>query len=195
VRRLGSSDYKIMPWKNGGGITTEIAVYPQGSGLADFDWRVSIADMTSEGPFSSFPGCERTIMMLEGSGMILDAGSNGIIELREAFQPRRFSGDWHVMGRLLGGPVRDFNLIVRRGRTAGELNVLSLVESLELAAPEAGILIAHVMRGNVADAAQGETLVADDRLTLTSASSEPALIALVRIRALSHTHNAGARQK
>jgi uncharacterized protein len=170
-----------MPWKNGGGITTEIAVYPEGSGLGDFDWRVSVADVTSQGPFSRFPGCERTIMLLEGSGMILDAGSNRNIELRQAFQPHRFSGDWDIVGKLLGGPVRDFNLIVRRGRAWGELEVLSVTDRLQIAAPDGGTLIAHVLSGNLTDASRGESLMADHDLSLAPASSEPALIAVVSI--------------
>jgi environmental stress-induced protein Ves len=47
-----------MPWKNGGGETTEIAVFPDGAGLSDFDWRVSMARVDGDGPFSSFPGIE-----------------------------------------------------------------------------------------------------------------------------------------
>ena len=178
---LRAANYPRMPWKNGGGITTEIAVYPEGSELADFDWRVSITDVRAQGPFSKFPGCERTIVLLEGSGMILDAGSNGTIELRQAFQPHRFSGDWDVVGKLLGGPVRDFNLIVRRGRAWGELEVLPVTDRLQLAAPEGGTLIAHVLRGNLTDAWRGESLMADHDLSLAPVFSTPALIAVVRI--------------
>ncbi len=99
MRHLRPNDYKIMPWKNGGGTTTEIAIFPERAELGAFDWRVSIAEVSSEGPFSRFPGYDRTIMLLEGKGMILDAGSNGLIELREPFQPQRFPGEWSVIGR------------------------------------------------------------------------------------------------
>ena len=58
MKILRHEDYKVMPWKNGGGITTEIWVSPEGSGLAGvpFDWRVSIADVATDGPFSKFAG-------------------------------------------------------------------------------------------------------------------------------------------
>ena len=120
-------------------------------------------------------------MLLEGSGMILDAGSNGRIELKEAFRPQRFSGDWDVVGRPLGGPVRDFNLMVRRGRAGGELKVLTVANDLELACPNDGMLIVHVLRGNLTKASRGETLVADHDLAVAPDSFGPAVIALVTI--------------
>ena len=51
-RLLKPADYVRMPWKNGGGQTTEIVVHPAGATLAEFDWRVSIADVDADGPFS-----------------------------------------------------------------------------------------------------------------------------------------------
>ena len=68
-RLFAPDEYRRMPWKNGGGSTDEIATYPRGAGLDAFDWRVSIAHVASDGPFSRFPGVERTITLLEGAGM------------------------------------------------------------------------------------------------------------------------------
>ncbi len=68
---LSPADYRRMPWKNGGGHTTEIAAFPAGAGLASFVWRVSIADVLQDGPFSPFPGIDRTLVLLEGEGMRL----------------------------------------------------------------------------------------------------------------------------
>ena len=65
---LRAENYRRMPWKNGGGETTEIAVFPAGAGLDDFDWRVSMARVESSGPFSVFPGIDRTLAILEGEG-------------------------------------------------------------------------------------------------------------------------------
>ena len=180
MRHLRPNDYKIMPWKNGGGTTTEIAIFPERAELGAFDWRVSIAEVSSEGPFSRFPGYDRTIMLLEGKGMILDAGSNGLIELREPFQPQRFPGEWSVIGKPLGGPVLDFNLMVRRGGARGEVEVIAMPETLEIACPAGGWLIAHVLTGNLNRASAGDTLLADHDVNL-AASDEPALIAVARI--------------
>ena len=57
VRLLTPNDYRSMPWKNGAGRTTEIAVHPAGAALDAFAWRVSIADIERDGPFSRFPAC------------------------------------------------------------------------------------------------------------------------------------------
>jgi environmental stress-induced protein Ves len=42
------------PWKNGGGSTTQIAVFPPDAGFEEFDWRVSLATipMTARFPNS-----------------------------------------------------------------------------------------------------------------------------------------------
>jgi len=57
-----------VPWKNGAGSTTEIAVFPQDAGFTDFDWRVSLATIGADGPFSVFPGVDRTLALVEGHG-------------------------------------------------------------------------------------------------------------------------------
>jgi environmental stress-induced protein Ves len=119
---LSPADYRRMPWKNGGGQTTEIAAFPAGAGLASFVWRVSIADVLRDGPFSPFPGVDRTLVLLEGEGMRL-SGDDGRIELRTPFAPAAFSGDASLHCSLLAGPVRDFNLMIRRGAARGSIVV------------------------------------------------------------------------
>ena len=73
-RVLSPADYRRMPWKNGGGHTTEIAAEPPGAGTASFVWRVSVADIAQDGPFSAFPGIDRTLVLLSGRGMRLGDG-------------------------------------------------------------------------------------------------------------------------
>jgi uncharacterized protein len=119
---LTPADYRRMPWKNGGGHTKEIATFPAGAGFAAFVWRVSIADVLQDGPFSPFPGVDRTLVLLAGEGMRL-AGDGVPIELRTTFEPVGFSGDAALQCSLLDGPVRDFNLMVRRGAARGSIVV------------------------------------------------------------------------
>jgi environmental stress-induced protein Ves len=119
---LSPADYRRMPWKNGGGHTTEIAAFPTGAGLASFVWRVSIADVRQDGPFSAFPGVDRTLVLLEGEGMRL-SGDAAPIELWTTFVPVAFSGDASLHCSLLAGPVRDFNLMVRRDAARGSVVV------------------------------------------------------------------------
>ncbi|MDP1700966.1 MAG: HutD family protein [Aestuariivirga sp.] len=119
MRVIGPSEYRAMPWKNEGGVTTEIWASPP-SGT--FEWRVSIATVNSDGAFSTFNGYERHIMTLSGEGMVLDIEGRGKFTL-EPLQPFSFSGDARVHGSLLQGAVLDFNLMVRREFGFGTLRV------------------------------------------------------------------------
>jgi len=53
LNRFDVHDLPAMTWKNGGGVTREIICQPLGAGMDDFDWRVSIAHIASDGPFSA----------------------------------------------------------------------------------------------------------------------------------------------
>jgi environmental stress-induced protein Ves len=115
VHVIEAAQRRTMPWKNGLGTTTEIAIDPPGADLADrFRWRLSIASVQSSGPFSTFPGYERTIMLIEGRGMELVVGSNSPRRFDRPFEPFLFSGDAPAECRLIDGPIRDFNLMVDR---------------------------------------------------------------------------------
>ena len=64
-------DHRQMPWKNGGGLTREVASSPPGSALTDFDWRISFAEVAAGGPFSTFPGVDLVIILVDGPAMAL----------------------------------------------------------------------------------------------------------------------------
>src|SRR5262245_21705054 len=149
MRVLRREDYKVMPWKNGGGVTTEIWISPQGSGFAGatFDWRVSIADVASDGPFSKFEGYDRHIMLLEGNGMRLETKEGGLIDLAP-HRPATFSGDWSVTGKLRDGPVRDFNLMVARHKGRGSLTCQKLTAPLPLPG-DGSVRIIHAIEGEL----------------------------------------------
>jgi uncharacterized protein len=111
------------PWKNGGGVTREIAAYPEGAGLDAFVWRVSIADVAQAGPFSRFAGIDRTLVLLSGVGMLLDDAQGNTHRLTKPFDVARFDGDAALDARLVDGATRDFNLMVRRGAASGDVEV------------------------------------------------------------------------
>jgi environmental stress-induced protein Ves len=114
-----------MPWKNGGGSTREIACWPRGAGIHDFDWRVSIASIEQAGPFSVFEGVDRQIMLLDGDGVRLRSPDGRIDHrLDVPNRPFAFSGDESIDCTLLGGPSSDFNVMTRRGRCSAELQVI-----------------------------------------------------------------------
>ena len=103
-------------WKNGGGTTTEIAVSPEGAGFATFDWRLSVARVAGDGPFSNFPQIDRTLTLIEGNGMRLVIDGGEAIELTTTSAPLAFPGDVPVTADLIDGPIRDLNVMTRRGR-------------------------------------------------------------------------------
>lgn len=117
------------PWKNGGGVTREIAAYPVGAGLETFVWRMSVADVEQPGPFSRFPGVERTLVLLDGEGMRLIESGDGkggggrTHALTRPFDIARFDGEASLDAELVHGATRDFNLMVRRGQARATLEV------------------------------------------------------------------------
>jgi len=116
-----------MPWKNGGGSTLEFAVDPEGATLeTGFRWRLSSAEVAQSGPFSSFPGMERWLLLLSGEGFEIDFGARGCARLREPLQPIRFQGDWPAWASLVGGPSTDLGLMVDPRRVRASLDVIRL---------------------------------------------------------------------
>lgn len=116
MRVLRAGDRRVTPWKNGGGSTSEIAVYPTEADLSSFDWRVSIATVVSDGPFSVFPGIDRTLAVLSGAGIQLGINGDAPKRLGVADAPFAFPGDAAVHGALIDGPIVDLNVMSRRGR-------------------------------------------------------------------------------
>jgi environmental stress-induced protein Ves len=105
------------PWKNGGGSTREIACWPPAAGIRDFDWRISVADIDMDGPFSAFAEIDRTIMLLNGAGIQLTANDGSIDQtLSTPLVPFHFSGDTALECMLLDGHTQDFNVMARRNR-------------------------------------------------------------------------------
>lgn len=117
LTRLTAADYRRTRWKNGAGWTTELARDPSGDAdaAAAFRWRVSIAEVAADGPFSPFPGIDRELLLLEGAGMRLEFADAAPVTLARRLDAARFAGEAAVTGRLLGGPTRDFNAMARRG--------------------------------------------------------------------------------
>ncbi|MEW1644962.1 MULTISPECIES: HutD family protein [unclassified Streptomyces] len=114
IRVLPASARTAVPWKNGGGVTREIACWPEGAGMSDFVCRVSLAEVAADGPFSAFPDVDRTLTVVEGAGMDLTVdGERRLVDTR--FEPRDFRGDVPTDCVLLDGPVVNLNVMWRRG--------------------------------------------------------------------------------
>ena len=87
ARVIRNEDLVRVPWKNGGGTTAEVAAFPEGSGFETFGWRISMADVASDGPFSLFPGIDRTLIVVEGDG--IELASKPLVSRRTRQRTRR----------------------------------------------------------------------------------------------------------
>ncbi len=131
-----AEQYRRMPWKNGGGSTFEIAVSPPDASVDDMAWRISMAVVDASGPFSSFPGVDRTLTVLDGAGMGLrfdNAGEDLEHVLRADSAPFTFPGDIPATARLIGGTVTDFNVMTRRTRCSHYVRRIDVAGSMEIA--------------------------------------------------------------
>ena len=155
VQVLRAADRAATPWLNGGGVTREVAGAPAGAGLADFHWRVSLADVAQGGPFSVFAGVDRVITVVEGAGMALTVAGTGHL-LAQPYRPFAFPGDAETGCRLLGGPVVDLNVMTRRGRASAEVEVTDAPR--EIVVPDGAVVLAVCLAGSAVLGAAGLSL-------------------------------------
>ncbi len=120
MRLLPAASRIATAWKNGGGTTREVAAFPPGAGLDDFDWRVSMATVESGGSFSSFPNVDRILVVVRGA-MELSTLTRESAVLTAGSGPFAFPGDMKVEARVIDGPVEDVNVMTRRGHYKGSV--------------------------------------------------------------------------
>lgn len=117
LQTLGPADFQKMPWKNGLGVTTELAVARR-PGEDGFDWRISTATVASPGPFSVFPGIDRSLAIVRGGTLTLTVEGRPDVTLSTRTPPYAFGGELTVsstpMLETSGVPIDDFNVMTRR---------------------------------------------------------------------------------
>jgi environmental stress-induced protein Ves len=120
-----------MPWANGRGITHEVMASPNSE---DWDWRLSIAEVSEDGPFSVLPGVDRILVVATGNGITLNTA--GVSHTLKRFDKLHFDGQQETIGELRNGPIYDVNLMVKRDRNVGapnvEIKLLDRNEAIEL---------------------------------------------------------------
>lgn len=117
-RVIAANEYRRERWKNGTGWTREIVRMPE---TGDWSWRLSIAEIEQDAPFSVFPGIDRELVLIRGNGLRLRFSDGEVHELQPPHARLRFAGEREVRGELLEGPTHDFNLMWRRDAVAAEL--------------------------------------------------------------------------
>lgn len=114
MRILWAKGRVATPWKNGGGTTSEVIVFPPNAGFDNFGWRVSIARVDSSGPFSVFAGIDRHLAMLQGR-VVLKISGRAPVEISPETHPVSFPGDVPTEADVMEGPATDLNVMTRRG--------------------------------------------------------------------------------
>ena len=125
-RIVGPADRRVVPWANGRGTTAVVVRMPD---TDDWTWRLSLADVVEDGPFSSLPGIDRWIAVARGGRMELQLGAPAGFArtvLSDADGAMSFSGDGDTSCRVLDGPLVDVNLMLRRGRATGSMELHEL---------------------------------------------------------------------
>jgi uncharacterized protein len=145
MRVIAKSSYRSMPWKNGGGETTEIIVSPLGASLDDFDWRISMASIASDGPFSLFTGIDRTLSILAGQGLELAFPGRGAVRLDRMAAPFAFPADVPAAAHLVSGVIENLNVMTRRNRFRHHVSRMRIETRTEL--PRSGEILLVLPRG------------------------------------------------
>jgi environmental stress-induced protein Ves len=122
VSLLDPALYRRVPWKNGGGVSVDVAWGPAES------WRFGRTPIVAPGPFSDYSGSERWQVLVAGRGLVLQT-PDGEIDVRQPFRPVSFAGETKITSRLEAGPVEVVNLIGDRSRVQLGLSVLRAGDS------------------------------------------------------------------
>ena len=196
MRILRWSELNAVPWKNGQGITREIAKEPSAD---NFAWRLSVADVAADGRFSRFDGMRRILTVVEGNGMEL-VGVSGTLQA-DVGVPVEFDGSLDITSRLKNGTLRDLNLIFDPKLCNGHVSLLAEGESRSLHGGNGQVLALHCMGGSVAlnnseqlqkgDTALLEQRVCDVRIDAASL----ALLVKIERRSQSEASNAVIAQR
>lgn len=161
------SELKPQPWRNGGGVTRELASHPEAASAQDdaWDWRVSIAEISKAGPFSTFAGTDRVLTVIDGELLLLNV--DGAEQPLEKHRPFRFSGDAPSSATLPTGNVQALNVVTRKGSFKGYTSIIEL--SKKRAHPVFGGQLGVLLQGH-ATVSPGGTASSD---TAPDGGAEP----------------------
>jgi environmental stress-induced protein Ves len=148
---IPANEYRRERWRNGLGWTREILRRRLGSDAdapgEDWDWRLSIAEIERDAPFSAFPGIDRELVLLSGNGVRLCFDDGEARELEPPHGRQRFAGERRVVGELIDGPTHDFNLMWRRERVGATLYHRPLVGPMVIFAEPGTVWAVYLIAG------------------------------------------------
>ena len=178
------ADCEPESWANGAGVTRVIAKGWICRSSNDFDWRLSVADVTASGSFSALPGVDRVITLADGPGLLLKVDDEEIA--LDPFRPLRFAGEARTQCQVVE-PTRDFNVMTRRDVCSATVDIR--VGSGILPAPEGAINYVLALKGQANVSLSGDDVVMleqFDAVMLTAAAELRVVgdgrVAVIRIR-------------
>ena len=188
LTHLPEAAFRKMPWRNGGGETSEIAIFPAAASLDDFIWRISSATVRQSGLFSQFPGIDRTLCVVEGEGIDLAFPDAITAKLDLSSVPYRFAGELYVKGTVVAPGIIDFNAMTRRNAARHTVARRHIVAETDIAVPGDFLLVYTLQMPLVARCgvmsyalARGDALLVADAVgqTLSLATQTPGIILIV----------------
>lgn len=198
TRLIPADAHRRERWKNGLGWTNEIARgrLPTGSGVASvedvgdaWDWRLSIAEIDRDCGFSSFPGIDRTLVLLDGAGMQLHFEDGERTMLSVPGDRVDFAGERTLSCTLVDGPTRDFNVMSRRDGVVPRVDIVRLSTPASFTMGPREILAVHLLAGSVRTSvsgaervvSSGQTLLAEGASAVAMAPAGGAALLIVRL--------------
>jgi uncharacterized protein len=173
MRIVRATECRVMPWKNGGGSTTELAVSPAHATFDTFDWRISMAKVSTGGPFSSFGGVDRSITIVGGNALILRVGSDAPVTLAVGSEPFSFQGELKTCASLPSGEITDLNVMTRRGRFNHRMMRIEQPQSAEFAEEEDIVVVVALNGSATVSSGQGICHLDHGDAVIMTRESEP----------------------
>ena len=146
-RVVPANEYRRERWRNGLGWTREIHAHATAAWPDEWAWRLSIAEIEQDAPFSAFPGIDRELVLLSGNGLRLRFADGEVRELHPPHDRLRFAGERAVTGELLDGRTQDFNLMWRRDMIDAQLWHRPLVGPMVVFAEPGTVWAVHLLAG------------------------------------------------
>lgn len=113
MKLLKAKNYEKMQWKNNKGSTREIAKSVNNTG--NINWRLSIATITEDCPFSIFENLDRSIALLDGKKLTLVINEDKKVVLTQTSDAFSFDGASGVEAFTSFGNTTDLNVMTMRG--------------------------------------------------------------------------------
>ena len=148
IELIEPKQFKTIPWKNGLGETTELAINGGGN-LDSFDWRLSIASVVNDGVFSDFSGYQRNLVLISGHELILQHDDGDIDKLTNLLDIATFDGACKTHGKLSDGVIKDFNIITNKQKIQPQVSCYVDEEEVEFQLAEYSIYFAYSLTGEI----------------------------------------------